>query len=176
MHTLLFVLYLGLFSGNPVVNAKYVNNTTRSHYIYYDASRKLKWPDFKDYYGKRKEAAITASEISYQFTMIGDVINVEVTCAFNKNNSIVMQGHKNDYILNHEQRHFDISYLFAKKFVNELNSRRNMNIEEIDRVYNKIIAEWNAYQDRYDEETKNSVSKEGQDLWNQKIEHDISLL
>ena len=111
-----------------------------------------------------------------EFTMIGDVIDVEVTCAFNKNNSIVMQGHKNDYILNHEQRHFDISYLFAKKFVNELNSRRNMNTEEIDQLYNKIIAEWNAYQDLYDEETKNSVYKEGQDLWNRKIEHDISVL
>ena len=176
MYTLLFVFYLGLYSENPVVQARYVYHTTSSHKIYYNPSRKLTWNDFKTVPDNKNTAALTASEISYTINVIGDLVDVEVSCFFDKANSVVSKSQKKEHILNHEQRHFDITYLFAKKFIQALKSKEFMKIEEIEVLYDKTIREWTAYENQYDTETKNAVSKEQQERWNQKIEQELSQL
>jgi hypothetical protein len=169
MTKLLIVSLVGLLNFNPAFNVKYFNANKKSIHINYELSKKLTWSDYKIYNGNRREAALTATEISYHVTQVGDQMNVTVSCVFDKSKSNVLKRYKNDYILNHEQKHFDISYLFAMKFINELKKQSVLNYEIIDNIYNNIFIEWNAFQNKYDEETKNSVSKEMQSIWDKKI-------
>ena len=66
-----------------------------------------------------------------------------------------------------------ISPIFKKKKnmsrINELKKQSSLTYKIIDDIYNNIFIEWNAFQNQYDVETKNSVSKEMQSIWNKKI-------
>ncbi|RYY68958.1 MAG: hypothetical protein EOO13_10880, partial [Chitinophagaceae bacterium] len=100
-------------------------NLPVSETIYYDPSSLLSWKDFK---GKVVEAspaaAITASGFGYKadFKSVGSKsqLNVGVYCYFSKTNSWVRPGKNSDYVLNHEQHHFDISFIAATMFLEKL--------------------------------------------------------
>jgi hypothetical protein len=173
MTKLLFMLFVGLIGFKPTLIVKYNNTKKNTAYIDYNKTQKLKWTDFKIYNGKRVEAALTATQISYTINIIDDVMHVDVSCVFDKNKSSVVAANKNDYILNHEQRHFDISYLFAMKFVHRLQNDPNLKADKISAIYDDIYADWIAYQNTYDVETNNSRSKENQALWDKKINHEL---
>jgi len=176
MTRLLFILLVGFITDKPAVIVKYSNINHNKAHIAYNRSNKLKWTDFKVDNKKRAEAALTSTEISYTINNIDDVMQIDVTCKFDKNNSILVKGNKNDYILNHEQRHFDISYLFAMKFIRTLQNEPNLTIDKVGVIYDNIYNEWDAYQDKYDKETSNSVSKANQALWDKKIDQQLDNL
>lgn len=176
MIKLLFVLFVGLIGFEPAVIVKYNNTKKNSAFINYNKTQKLKWTDFKIYNGKRFEAALTATQISYIINSVDDVMHVEVSCVFDKNNSNVVKENRNDYILNHEQRHFDITYLFAMKFVRSLHNEPKLTYDKIDSIFETIYAEWTVYQKKYDLETNNSVSKSNQALWDNKITQQLDEL
>lgn len=46
-------------------------------------------------------------------------MNVEVFCFMDPDKSWVRPDKKSDYILNHEQRHFDITFINATRFMQE---------------------------------------------------------
>ena len=96
--------------------------------------------------------------------------------AHDKNNSNVVKESKTDYILNHEQRHFDLSFIYAMKFVDELKKQPTLTLDDIDIIYNKIFNEWTTCQNQYDMETKNSVNKEMQTIWDEKISGQLNKL
>ena len=76
-----------------------------------------------------------------------------------------------DFILGHEQLHFDISELFARKMRRKL--RRTSfsdNVKaEIRKIYKDILKELKDYQELYDWETDFSRNREKQLEWNKKI-------
>jgi predicted secreted Zn-dependent protease len=74
-------------------------------------------------------------------------------------------------ILSHEQLHFDISELFARKMKRSID-RHHFSSEvksEIREIYLEIIEEMRAFQNRYDQETNYSRSVEKQEEWNRMI-------
>ena len=176
MTKLLFVTLAGFFNFNPAFNVNYFNANKKSFHINYELPKKLTWSDYKEYKGIRREAALTATEISYQTKQVGEEMTVNVSCIFDKTKSNVVKQHKTDYILNHEQRHFDISYLFAMKFIRTLQNEPNLTIDKVGVIYDNIYNEWDAYQDKYDKETSNSVSKANQALWDKKIDQQLDNL
>jgi hypothetical protein len=77
------------------------------------------------------------------------------------------------YALNHEQMHFNITEIFARKLrmrLTKLNFAKVSNIQrKLQEQYDKIGAELSAYQDRYDRETEHGQNPTKQKIWNEKI-------
>lgn len=81
-------------------------------------------------------------------------------------------AHKSDYVLKHEQGHFDITELFARKLnkaVGELVKKKNVKQSEFSSVYKKLMKEKTELQNEYDTETDNSRNKVKQEEWLKKI-------
>ena len=90
-----------------------------------------------------------------------------------------MGRHKTDYILQHEQGHFDITELFARKLAKELkeykfNPRKYQ--DDVSKIYKKLMDEKEEYQNKYDKETDFSRNKEQQAEWLEKIKDELDEL
>ncbi len=180
MRQTLFVL-LALLSA-PAANAQVTTNIywteqtslPASQVIYYKPEKKLAWPDFK---GQPVPAGLVAAITMSGFGYTASVkrqgnkgeINIGVYCYFSKEKSWVRQGRTTSYILNHEQYHFDISYIAACLFAQRLRSATitTGNINSIvPRIYKECCDIMNKMQDEYDGQTKNGQLKDIQDKWN----------
>jgi hypothetical protein len=142
--------------------------------IYYNANKKLTWADFNGPQGPPSAvAAITSSGFGYNAAMQSSngkgSITVSVYCYFSKPNSWVRKGKTTTYILNHEQHHFDATYICAKMFIEKVNASKlttsNMN-EILAKFYKECCANMQKMQSDYDGETKNGQLKDKQEKWN----------
>lgn len=137
---------------------------------------KLSWKDFK---GKpdphSRVAAVTASGISYKFSSLERDGNYEVKYTvdtfFYPKQSWYHPHMCDDIILSHEQLHFDISELFARKMRKIMESTRfTENVKaEVKDIYHQILKELKAFQNKYDEQTNFSRNREAQLHWNEEI-------
>lgn len=144
--------------------------------IPWSADRKLQWSDFKGKYLKTEwAAATTASSISYSFSTYekdGQVyVDFVVGCEFYPKKSWYRPDMVDDLILSHEQLHFDIAELHARKFRKRLaETRFTANIkEEVREIYKEVLKELYIFQNRYDHETNFSRNAEKQLAWNKMI-------
>lgn len=186
---LLFSFVLATTNGNAQLTTKveWTEKTSMpvSEVIYYNPSNKLVWANFK---GKPQDpggrtAAITMSGFGYSASMHSNgksgELTVQVYCFFNKNKSWVKPGKTTDYILLHEQHHFDIAYIAANIFIDKLQSAvmtsSNYNVL-LPRIYNECIDVMNAMQDDYDNETNNGQDTAIQSKWNRFIDDKITLI
>lgn len=145
--------------------------------IPWSPNRKLTWADFK---GEApvtdRAAATTASGITYQFATTGtrDKMDIDytVTTFFYPYKSWYQSHLCDSMILSHEQLHFDISELYARKMrVRMATATFTGNVKaEVKAIYREILEELEAFQDLYDQETNFSRNREQQLLWNAKIE------
>jgi hypothetical protein len=95
--------------------------------IYYHPDRKLRWEDFcgvSDFSDSNK-----AAQISTTIQLKSGKVNfwtgkAEFTgsAIMYKSKFWVKNGFRNDYVLSHEQIHFDIAYIAAKKLEIDINS------------------------------------------------------
>lgn len=142
--------------------------------IYYDFSKKLIWKDFKGAPGgPGPVAAITSSGFGYKADMKTNgskgQINIGVYCFFSKGKSWVKPGRTTPYILNHEQHHFDVSYLAALSFIEKV-KKTNITPANTNTVLPALYREacdlMNKMQNEYDGQTKNGQLTEVQEKWN----------
>jgi hypothetical protein len=152
-------------------------SVVQSQEMLWNIDYKLTWADFNAEPDLGHPfAAITYSGMSYSFS--ADVINnqvkvnYEVNCFFVPNKSWVKSEYKSDVeLLKHEQLHFDISELYARKFREQLSKMsftENVKVEISD-LYEKITKEKIELQNEYDIETDHSVNILKQKQWEQKI-------
>jgi hypothetical protein len=144
--------------------------------ILWSPTKKLTWSDFK---GRPSNisgaAAITASGISYSFSAQGTKDKMEldfkVETHFYPNNSWYKPKLANPIILGHEQLHFDISEVYARKFRQILaKTKFTGNAKsEVKSIYRNILLELNDYQKQYDSETNFSRDTVQQLIWNKRI-------
>lgn len=144
--------------------------------IPWSAERKLQWSDFKGRYLKTEwAAATTASSISYQFSTFekdGQVyVDFKVGCEFYPNKSWYRPELCDSLILSHEQLHFDIAELHARKLRKRLaETQFTKNIKaEVKEIYKSIIKELYIFQNKYDRETNFSRDLKNQLFWNRMI-------
>ena len=142
----------------------------------WDANKKLTWNDFKGVVPPDAvPAATTASGISYKYSanlLHHEVqLDFEVNAFFYPNESWYKPAVCNDLILSHEQLHFDISELFARKMRKRLTETSfSDNVKaEIRSIYKETLKELSDFQDRYDWETSFSRNREQQLRWNAQI-------
>jgi hypothetical protein len=154
-----------------------------SDVIYYNKARPLSWKDFKGNPDAASQAsAMTASGFGYKadYKNVGSItnINVSVYCYFNKNNSWVKPGRTTGYILNHEQQHFDISFIAASIFFERLKTasitKSNYNVV-LPNLYKECCTIMNKLQDEYDGQTKNGQLKDEQERWNTYLKEKIKV-
>ena len=137
---------------------------------------KLSWKDFKGPPDKNSRvAAVTASGISYKFSSHERdgyfEVEYEVDTFFYPGQSWYQPHMCNDLVLSHEQLHFDISELFARKMRKQMSETRfTKNVKkEVRAIYQKIIKDLSVFQDLYDQETDFSRNEEAQLIWNKEI-------
>lgn len=145
--------------------------TADDNLIDWKASRKLTWADFKGSPDPASSnAALTNSSITVEFGYNNKGLTHSIKCRFNK--TLSWGRLRNDYILNHEQGHFDIAETHARLLHKNLtdytfNSKTVSN--DINRIYNDVMKLHVAMQKDYDSTTDHSLDTAQQQLWNNKI-------
>jgi len=151
-----------------------------SHQTTYATHPTLTWDDFK----LRRESSETkfAASVSTGFDYEWDynIDNAKQNFSFKINtrlypfSSWVVAAKKSDWLLAHEQLHYKISELHARKLRKLISGYANalgFNIRRDLRVMNKRVQEAHyKMQADYDRETQHSKNKEMQHLWNKKVD------
>jgi hypothetical protein len=122
-------------------------------------------------------AALTNSSYNttFDFSQKGKEVKVDfkIVCTFLKNGSWVKPDKKNDYLLNHEQRHFDIAECGAREIRKKV-AIAKFTSKNYRTLIRKIISEteskYRQMQNTYDRETKHSIITEKQEKWNEKVD------
>ena len=139
--------------------------------IEWSPARKLTWADFKGSPDPSStNAALTNSSITLSTEYSNKEIRYVVNCKFNKLLSWVRV--KNDYILNHEQGHFDIAEAHARllfKNLNEYKFNSKTANDDVNRIYSETMKEHVSMQKQYDLLTNHSLDSTEQINWNKKI-------
>lgn len=147
-------------------------STIQANLIEWSADRKLTWNDFKAQPDKNStNAALTSSSINIEFGYNNSGLKYNIKCRFDQNLS--WGRIKNDYILAHEQGHFDIAEIHARKLhkllrTYKFNSRTVS--KDVNRIYETVMKEHHAFQSQYDQETNYSRDPAQQNAWKDKIE------
>ncbi|NNE30795.1 MAG: DUF922 domain-containing protein [Winogradskyella sp.] len=150
----------------------------------WNESRKLTWADFKANPIENSEAvALTASGITFGYSLqtsgkrIVDFSN-SVEAHFYPNQSWYHKDRSDDYILSHEQLHFDITELYARKLREQLSKLVvNQNVKaQMQRLHTRINKAVDLTQKRYDEESNHSINIEVQKKWEQFIQAELTKL
>lgn len=161
-------LILGLFGFQPGQNYETIS---------WKAGKRLTWNDFQGGIPHNaRAAATTASGITYRFSTTGTreymEVDFKVDTYFYPNKSWYQPELCDAVILSHEQLHFDISELYARKLKERLSkakyTRKNVKTK-VKAIYRKINEELNDFQNKYDNETNFSRDREQQAIWNEKI-------
>ena len=74
-------------------------------------------------------------------------------------------------ILKHEQLHFDIAEVFARKLREKIKNHNKefFDLESYNKEIDLIYQRYFLYQERYDRETKHSLNIDKQNEWEEKI-------
>jgi hypothetical protein len=146
--------------------------------IVWSANKKLSWDDFKGIPDLNEEAdalTYTTHQSGFSAFGVGNRFHVEaeVACCFIKTKSWVKAGMKTDYLLNHEQRHFDLAEVGAREFRKVLKTT-NFTAEnfqkQVQRITTEIDEKYKKLQQQYDRESSHSRIEEKQKEWDAKID------
>jgi hypothetical protein len=137
----------------------------------WSATSKLTWNDYKASPDTESDAAAsTTTYLGIEYNINSNGFSYKIQSRFSKTRSWGL--HKTAYILSHEQGHFDIAEIFARK-LNKLMSEYKFNKktcqQDLNKIYNNILTEKEEMQNDYDKETNHSIKKEKQTEWLKKI-------
>ena len=150
----------------------------KDDFILWQENKKLKIQDFK---ADNKDTvkvnqqqflgAISAIRIEYSSFQRNknSVPDFSIKTYFDPNESWMLL--KNDYVLQHEQIHFDLTELYARKMRKSIESLRQKNVTNIS-IYRKKIQRWNAMKEKasnqFDADNQDYYIKIGQKILSQK--------
>jgi hypothetical protein len=157
---------------------KIFSPTRNDSLIDWSADKKLTWDDFKQRPdASSPNAALTSSIIKYDFGYNNvDGLKFHIHCQFDKERS--WGRTKTDYILSHEQGHFDIAEIFARKLnkaFKEYTPTSNIK-KDINKIYSDLMHQLQSTQEQYDKETNFSINKPQQEEWLKKIKDQLKEL
>ena len=149
--------------------------------LFWENHEKLSWHDYKGHtdHNHPHIAAITASSI-IRFTGCNDKgeLIYKITASFEKNQSWVRQESRTPRVLSHEQLHFDITELYARKLRKELRDITFMCDEEeaFHKYVDRRLVYWQADQLQYDFDTDFSNNSPQQVDWEMKVKNALEEL
>ncbi len=146
--------------------------------IDWNLNRRLIWEDFKAQPdGSSVNAALTSTNINIDYSFNNREFKYKIRCQFDPTKS--WGRIKNDYILSHEQAHFDIAEIHARLLNKALKSYRfspKTANKDIGDIYQKLMHDHHEMQEEYDSETNYSRNESQQHEWQKKIEEKLKVL
>lgn len=152
----------------------------------WNENKKLTWTDFKAKPDKNSDAvALTASGITFGYSYrqqrgSGEIISftTDVNAYFYPRMSWYYKDRANDYILAHEQLHFDLTELYVRKFraaVQSIPITKSIksDLKKLQKDINSALSE---AQNKYDFETNHSIIPEAQKRWIDSIHIELKKL
>jgi hypothetical protein len=146
--------------------------------IYYARNRPL---TFKDFQSRNRPRAnygafvIPGMGYAQEAKIVKGVImvNISMKAFLPKSAAWVNEGNKDDYTLNHEQRHFDIAKIIAEQFKQKVQDAKLtpdtfegfMTMQYLD-----SLRDLHTMQTAYDQETGHGMNRPVQERWNAKID------
>lgn len=165
-----YILCLLLCVSTGLAQEKVENDSI----IIWKKDRKINWNDFlSENSCQKQKGAGTALNIDFYPKKFNcaQVEKIVVIAQMNKIESWVKD--KSVVILNHEQTHFDIAELYARKIRKSIaefiEKSEECDLQDIADIYYRLEAEHWQIQFLYDEETQHSVNWEKQKEWDHKI-------
>lgn len=167
------------FSGRPVitnktepVSAEIFFEKEPADMIPWINEKRLSWEDFLCEPKRGSDAvASTSTSLGIAYQLNSGKLSYHITCYFNKEKSWGLL--KTDYILAHEQGHFDITEIFARKLYEALQNyefNKRTFKKDIGAIYQSIVKQKEDFQKAYDGETDHSRKTSLQYDWLEKIE------
>lgn len=144
----------------------------------------LTWSDFQGSPNNSVSyTAYTSYYISYRYIWDDNgTIRCTVTCSFDQQLSWKKGNSLSDALLRHEQLHFNVAELFARKMRKAFNDytafhKHSANTDgELKNIYYPLLTACQQYNDLYDKETDHSRNKPKQDEWDSKIMNELHAL
>ncbi len=165
LRLLLFIFSAHLLS---IVDAQDKGDET----LKWSSSKKLSWNDYKASPDPSSTAAAsTATHLGLSYSVKNSAFDFTVTSLFSQTKS--WGRHKTAHILAHEQGHFDIAEVHARKLYQSLlaySFNPKSFKKDLDKIYKKALLEKEKMQQLYDQETNHSINTEKQTEWLVKIE------
>ena len=160
---ILFIIFLSFISVFSTESEKVRLN--------WEEGRKLSWNDFRGKPFVGDYIASTNSGISFKFSY--KYVKGKVLLDYTINSIFYpeLSWHKpnlvNDQVLNHEQAHFDISELYARKLGKKIeHTRFTRNVEkELEIIYKETERQRREMQSTFDRETKHAIDKQAEKKW-----------
>ena len=151
-------------------------NTPRGWAVAWQENQPLVWDDFQALEKEGGGFAIASASCNFGFDEIdGDIkLFVRFYCNESWKNTYLIES-----VLHHEQLHFDICEVYGRKFyklVLALESQNNLSVKRLEKEFDSLQIEYEAYQTLYDKETDHSTNGEMQRFWNQKISDELAEL
>ncbi len=138
----------------------------------WDAAKRLTWADYKANPDPESDAAAsTTTYLSIEYNISSNKFSYNIKSLFSKDRS--WGRHRSKYILGHEQGHFDIAEIFARKLHKEMSEykfNKRTYQKDLKKIYEKVTKEKEETQNKYDEETRHSINRRLQAEWLTKIE------
>jgi len=156
------------------------NPKTYEKVIIWSKDRKLTWDDFKgkpDTTSIPNAAAITHSGFDLESSMtLFKSGKLFVQALFFTETSWVLPKGRNDYILAHEQIHFDISEIYSRILRKKLADANitSMASGKAKTIFTSVFGELERRQEKYDRETEHSINKKEQEKWKAIIEIELA--
>ncbi len=150
---------------------------TDENKIAWHENNQLSWDDYQ---GRPilngKFNAESSLQISYRLGITkqnDDVkINFTVNCLFDKESSWVNPKNKTNMLLEHEQLHFDIAEVYARRLRKKLSESKftikNYKSKSSD-IFDHNFKDYQKFQAYYDAETNHGIKQMKQTIWNKKV-------
>lgn len=138
----------------------------------------LTWDDFlgnPDHTSSFK--ALTSAEILFSSSTYSDSAELVITCRFLKESSWT-KLRTSQVLLRHEQLHFDIAEVIARRLRRACSIQRPRSYREAEQVFELLYREYTGYEwqqlnSSYDMETKHGIIPAKQQEWEQRIAKDL---
>lgn len=181
MRDYIFYIVLVVLSTNSVFGQR---RKELVDYILWQKDSKLKYEDFQSvqdtaflvYGHPANGAAMTKIEATFTIDENNE-LTFSVVNKFLKEKSWIKN--QKPVVLAHEQGHFDISEIYARKIrktLRELLEKDNVEESILSQTVNALLSELETYQQMYDEETHHGFILEKQKIWEVTIRKELEQL
>ncbi|MEO6949506.1 MAG: DUF922 domain-containing protein [Ginsengibacter sp.] len=148
-----------------------------------ETDRQLFWKDFTGAPDNNSTFwAFTSWNLKYNYgtQMQGDsfvIKNYELTLQLNPETSWVKKGKESDYLLAHEQGHFDLGIICMREILkkqSETTVTRENYKTVLGDIFQEKLKKFKALGALYDKETEHSKNRQEQEKWNQYFLENLS--
>jgi len=152
------------------------SNFENDSILLWNSKRKINFKDFTseikpDDYNHATAVIVPSLMLIPKIIYENKINKVKIVAIMNKNKS--WSKSSQDYVLSHEQGHFDITEIFARKFRKKITDAKSSEIKIdvifLTNLFNTNDIEHLDFQFQYESETQKGTNYKIQQIWNEKI-------